>query len=158
MMENAENILFHGSNTTVEKPIIQISGYYKDFGYGFYCTRMEKQAIRWALTKRGEHIVNQYSYTPDPSLKVLQFEKMTDEWLDFVAACRKGVPHDYDVVEGPMADDQIWDYVEDFMDGSISREAFWELAKFKYPTHQIVFCSGKALETLTFIEAESYDE
>ena len=40
----------------------------------------------------------------------------------------------------------------------ITREAFWELAKFKYPTHQIVFCSGKALETLTFIEARSYDE
>ncbi|MBR1872604.1 MAG: DUF3990 domain-containing protein, partial [Bacteroidales bacterium] len=56
-MENAENILYHGSNTTVEKPVIQISGYYKDFGYGFYCTRLEKQAIRWALTKRGEHIV-----------------------------------------------------------------------------------------------------
>ena len=158
MMENAENILFHGSNTKVEKPVIQVSGYYKDFGYGFYCTRFEKQAIRWALTKRGEHIVNQYSYIPDPTLKVLKFEKMTDEWLDFVAACRKGVPHDYDLVEGPMADDQIWDYVEDFIEGSITREAFWELAKFKYPTHQIVFCSGKALETLTFINAQSYDE
>ena len=55
MMENAENILFHGSNIKVEKPVIQVSGYYKDFGYGFYCTRLEKQAIRWALTKRGEH-------------------------------------------------------------------------------------------------------
>ena len=72
MMENAEDILFHGSNTTVEKPIIQISGYYKDFGYGFYCTRLEKQAIRWALTKQGQHIVNQqqlYSYNVNRSSK-----------------------------------------------------------------------------------------
>ncbi len=157
-MDNEENILFHGSNMVVEKPVIQISGYYKDFGYGFYCTRLEKQSIRWALSKRGEHIVNIYSYTPDSSLKVLKFEKMTDEWLDFVADCRRGVSHDYDLVEGPMADDQIWDYVEDFIAGNITREAFWELAKFKYPTHQIVFCSGKALKTLTFKGSRAYDE
>ena len=91
-------------------------------------------------------------------MKILKFEKMTDKWLDFVAACRKGIPHEYDLVEGPMADDQIWDYVEDFIEGAITREAFWELAKFKYPTNQIVFCSGKAHKTLTFIEAKSYDE
>lgn len=49
-----------------------------------------------------------------------------------------------------MADDTIWDYIEDFVEGLISREAFWELVKFKYPTHQIVFCTAKALESLKF--------
>ncbi len=49
-----------------------------------------------------------------------------------------------------MADDQIWDYVEDFMEGTITREAFWVLAKFKYPTHQIVFSTQKALQSLTY--------
>jgi hypothetical protein len=49
-----------------------------------------------------------------------------------------------------MADDQIWDYVEDLMEGTITREAFWVLAKFKRPTHQIVFCTTKALGTITF--------
>ena len=49
-----------------------------------------------------------------------------------------------------MADDQIWDYVESFLEGDISREAFWELVKFKYPTHQIAFCTQKALACLTF--------
>jgi hypothetical protein len=76
---------------------------------------------------------------------------MTDVWSDFVVACRRGVKHDYDIVDGPMADDQIWDYVEDFMDGSISREAFWVLAKFKYPTHQIVFCTQRALDSISYI-------
>lgn len=75
---------------------------------------------------------------------------MTDEWLDFVTACRRGISHEYDIIEGPMADDEIWDYVEDFFAGRISREAFWELAKFKHPTHQIVFCNDKALQTLTY--------
>lgn len=142
--------IYHGSNVIVEKPQIIVSGFYKDFGYGFYCTILEKQARKWALTKRGDSYVSIFKYTPIDHLKVLSFPKMTDEWLDFVVKCRRGVKHDYDIVEGPMADDQIWDYVEDFMDGSISREAFWVLAKFKYPTHQIVFCTQRSLESCTF--------
>ena len=46
--------LYHGSNVVVGTPKIMLNGHYKDFGYGFYCTRLEKQAKRWALTKRGE--------------------------------------------------------------------------------------------------------
>lgn len=49
-----------------------------------------------------------------------------------------------------MADDTIWDYVEDYIGGRISKAAFWELVKFKYPTHQIAFCSDAALQTLRF--------
>ena len=49
-----------------------------------------------------------------------------------------------------MADDQIWDYLEDYIADKISKVAFWELVKFKYPTHQIVFCTETALSTLTF--------
>ena len=39
-----------------------------------------------------------------------------------------------------------------FLAGRITREAFWELAKFKHPTHQILFCNDKALSTLRFVE------
>ncbi len=49
-----------------------------------------------------------------------------------------------------MADDTIWDYIEDYVSTRISKAAFWELARFKYPTHQIVFCTEKALDTLQF--------
>lgn len=34
--------------------------------------------------------VNSYDYIPNPALKYLKFEKMTDEWLDFIVACRTG--------------------------------------------------------------------
>ena len=143
-------ILFHGSNVKVEKPEIIVMGFYKDFGYGFYCTSFEKQAQKWALTKRGNSVVSVYSFQKDESLKTLSFPEMTEDWLDFVINCCEGVKHDYDIVEGPMADDQIWDYVEDLMDGTITREAFWVLAKFKHPTHQVVFCTPKALKTISF--------
>ena len=145
-----QNILFHGSNVVVQNPKVLINGYYKDFGYGFYCTNMEKQAKRWALTKRGASVVNKYCYVENAALKKISFYKMTEEWLQFVVDCRRGKEHNYDIVEGPMADDQIWDYVEDYVSEKISKAAFWELVKFKYPTHQIVFCTEDALKTLTF--------
>jgi len=40
--------------------------------------------------------------------------------------------------------------VQSFLDGEISRAAFWELAKFKYPTHQISFHTARALAALKF--------
>lgn len=140
--------IFHGSNVVVKKPIVMVNGFYKDFGYGFYCTNLEKQAKRWAMMKRKAHIVNKYSYTENQELKTKYFYEMTEEWLEFVVACRRGIEHTYDIVEGPMADDTIWDYVESYVAGEISEAAFWELVKFKYPTHQIVFCTEKALKTL----------
>lgn len=143
-------LLYHGTNIIVRKPEIRIVGYNKDFGFGFYCTQFERQAKRWAMTKRGNHIVCVYDYTPVPSLITKQFPEMTDEWLDFVAACRHGESHSYDIVEGPMTDDEVWDYVEDFLSGRISRDAFWALAKFKHPTHQMLFSTDRALETLSF--------
>lgn len=99
-----EELIYHGSNQIVRNPRILVQGFYKDFGYGFYCTRMEKQAMRWANTKRNPHIVNVYAYEGKPGLAVKLFPDMTDEWLDFIAACRTGKEHSYDIVEGPMAE------------------------------------------------------
>lgn len=141
--------IYHGSSVIVKKPEIRIGRYNKDFSFGFYCTLIEKQAIRWA-TRFGKGYVNIYEYVPDDSLYTLAFSQMTEEWLDFVVDCRCGKSHDYDIVEGPIADDVIYNYVQDYLDGKISREAFWALAKFKYPTHQISFNTEKSLKTLTF--------
>lgn len=143
-------IIYHGTNTVVEHPEIQVVGHYKDFGFGFYCTALERQAQRWAINKQPKQIVNSYVYIEAPGLNVLKFDAMTEAWLNFVIDCRRGIVHNYDIVEGPMADDTIWNYIEDLLSGNITREAFWVLAKFKYPTHQIVFCTKEALDTLTY--------
>ena len=152
-------ILYHGSREIVKSPEIRILRYSKDFYFGFYCTLMREQAKRWAVRFSGKGIVNEYEYVQGISLKMLNFPKMTEEWLDFIIDCRRGKSHDYDIVEGPMANDTIFNYIQDFIDGKISRSAFWELAKFKKPTHQISFHTARALETLTFKAAyEVYDE
>ncbi len=115
-------ILYHGSNVIVQAPKILTNGYYKDFGYGFYCTNLERQAKRWALVKKNEHIVNCYQYKEVSGLNIISFPTMTEEWLQFIVNCRRGIEHKYDIVEGPMADDTIWDYVEDYVQGKISRK------------------------------------
>ncbi len=142
--------LYHGSNQIVDEPEIRIARYNKDFYYGFYCTLIKEQATKWATRYQSTGYLNEYSYTENPELKIKKFETMTEEWLDFIADCRLGKAHDYDIVEGPMANDTIFNYVQDFIDGNISRAAFWELAKFKKPTHQISFHTARALTTLKF--------
>lgn len=79
---------------------------------------------------------------------------MTDAWLDFIISCRSGQAHDYDVVIGAMANDQIYNFISDYVEGIITREQFWVLAKFKYPTHQINFCTEDALKCLSFVSCE----
>jgi hypothetical protein len=81
---------------------------------------------------------------------------MTEEWLDFIIDCRNGITHHYDIVVGAMANDQIYNYISDFVNGIITREQFWVLAKFKHPTHQISFCTLNALKCLTFLTFEEF--
>ena len=154
----SETLLYHGSKVEVAYPEIRITKYTKDFSWGFYCTNDYKQAYRWADRRSENGVVNVYKYIENPQLNILRFSEMTDEWLDFIAKCRKGESHSYDIVEGPMADDTIWDFVYGFMSGKISRSVFWEYAKFRYPTHQISFHTVSALRCLTFERSESiYD-
>ncbi len=145
--------LYHGSNIRIERPEIRIGKFTKDFGEGFYCTAMRRQAEKWAR-RYDTPVVNIYEYTPDAGLDILHFKEMTDEWLDFIVACRSGIPHSHDVVIGAMADDQVYNYVADFISGLLTREQFWVLAKFKYPTHQINLCTPAALQCLTFKSSE----
>jgi len=146
-------LLHHGGAQAVPYPEIRKTRYTKDFGYGFYCTDLKEQAIKWCYRKGNKGVVSCYEYTPNNNLNFVQYEE-NDEWLDFIAACRKGVDHDFDIVEGPMADDQIWDFVDDYLDGNITREEFWGIAKFRHPTHQISFHTEWALQTIKFISYE----
>ena len=112
-------IVYHSSRQIVEYPEIRKGKYNKDFYFGFYCTRYEEQAKRWAA----RYGINGYL-------------------------------NKYDIVEGPMSDDTIYNYVQNYLDRKISRVAFWELAKLKHPTYQISFHTVSALDTLKFIGSE----
>lgn len=146
--------VYHGSYTTIEHPDIVKGRNTKDFGPGFYCTVIREQAQRWAK-RYSTPVVNVYTVRMDTSLKILEYREMTEEWLDFIIACRHGEIHNYDIVIGAMANDQIYNYIADYMEGILTREQFWMMAKFKYPTHQINFCTQLALKCLEFVASES---
>ena len=145
----AKMTVYHGGYMPVKVPEIIVGRNTKDFGTGFYCTVIKEQAQRWAK-RYDTKIVSIYDVRINSDLKIKEFKEMTDEWLDFIIGCRSGKSHEYDIVIGAMADDQIYNYISDYMDGAITREQFWVLAKFKYPTQQINFCTDEALKCLTY--------
>jgi len=147
-------IIYHAGKEIVEYPEIRKTRYTKDFSWGFYCTNNYEQAVRWANRGSGTPIINHYEFIENKELKILRFDAMSDEWLDFIAKCRNGGLHSYDIIEGPMANDTVWNFVNDFLKGELTREQFWILAKFKYPTHQISFHTISALDCLRFERSE----
>lgn len=149
-------MIFHGGYKEISLPEIIKGKYSKDFGTGFYCTEFEEQAIRWSK-RFDSSVVSIYEFKLDEKLNVIIFDEMTEAWLDFIVKCRAGYEHNYDIVSGPMANDQIYNYVSDYISGILTREQFWVMAKFKHPTHQICFCTQNALDCLNFIKSESYD-
>lgn len=100
-------LVYHGSSVEVKKPRIIIGRNTKDFGAGFYCTVIKEQAERWAK-RYATPVVNIYSLLINEKLDILEFKEMTEEWLDFIIACRSGKPHRHDIVIGAMANDQIY--------------------------------------------------
>lgn len=147
-------VIYHGSYLEIEFPQIRKHMFTKDFSWGFYCTEIKEQAEKWAR-KFKTPIVNEYKLRNIEELKVKVFKDYSHEWLDFVVSCRNGATHSYDVVEGPMADDTIYEYLEAYMDNLMDEEEFFKLMKSKYPTHQISFHTIKALDHLEFIGSYS---
>ncbi len=119
-------VLYHGS-----KDDCGISGNKestvstKIFILGFIARRLPEQAERWATRYGTSGYVNCYEYTPDNKLKYLVFDEMTEEWLGFYCCIAEAENlMTFDIVEGPMADDTIYNYVQNYIDGKISRAAF----------------------------------
>ena len=105
----AKMTVYHGGYEPVSDPEIRIGRNTKDFGAGFYCTIIKEQAERWAR-RYNSKIVSIYDVRLNSDLKIKDFREMSEEWLDFIVDCRSGKAHDYDIVIGVMADDQIYKF------------------------------------------------
>lgn len=154
--------VYHGSYTEIETIDLSKGELQRDFGRGFYVTKLHKQAEYWANRKGNfnktkgcvtEFTFYESAFTTD-YYKTLRFEDYTEEWLDFVILNRKNDlqnnTHDYDIVEGPVADDAIATRIVLFLKGGISKADFIEDLRFKHAlSHQIAFCTEKSLAMLT---------
>ena len=149
----------------------------KDFGKGFYVTKFRKQAEEWAeiIGKVNGYVgvVTEFTFYEraftEDSLKTLRFSGYNEEWFDFVILNRNlestEQKHDYDIIEGPVADDKIQRRINRYLEGEISREDFFEqLTKYPEPSHQICFCTINSLRMLKntnykpFIKIEDISE
>jgi hypothetical protein len=155
--------LYHGSNIIVQVPEIRIANRFLDFGYGFYTTTNKGQAIEFAsnVSKRtpaSTPFVSVYELDKDvvfPKLKVLNFDKPDGDWLDFVAANRSGVyqRQEYDIVFGPVADDDVYTTLTLYMSGEFTKEYALEKLKVKELYNQMVFMTDASLQHLRFTGA-----
>lgn len=157
--------LYHGSDTLVEKPEVAKGKPFKDFGQGFYLSADIKQARemaaqRAALFIDGKPVISTFEFDEsamtDGSLKVKRFETYTADWAEFVLRNRdRNTPqpyHDYDIVYGPIADDNIVRQLRKYELGGMTLDEL--MKELKYPkgiTFQYYFGTEVALQKLTFL-------
>jgi hypothetical protein len=155
--------VYHGSLVVVEKPEIRVGDRYLDFGYGFYTTMNEEQAIKWTekqKNRKGINIgyVSMYDFDiekAEAELKIIRFDKADKEWLDFVSVNRKGQCQEtYDIVVGPVADDGVYEVVRFYEIGVYDLEETLKRLKVEELYNQVLFHTEKSLTYLRFIGTE----
>jgi len=159
-------IVYHGTILEISEPQILKSEKGRDFGFAFYTTDIQEQAIRWAVrrakteNRKGNEtyvpIVNKYEWNDVDSyslLKTLEFHGPSTEWLDMVLKCRSDTTysHNYDIVIGNIANDNVGETVSYVLRGIMRKEDAIEQLKFEKINNQIAFCTQKSLQYLNYI-------
>ena len=160
--------VYHGSCTKIDKIDLSQCIPNKDFGQGFYVTKFRHHAESWAKVIGRKHktegVVTEFLFYDSPFTerlcRVKRFEEYNEDWLDFVVANRNPMQpmHDFDIVEGPVADDKVQNRINDFLSGKISKQNFLKELKYHENTHQICFCTVKSLLTLKSVDNTSTSE
>ena len=153
--------VYHGSYTEINVIDLSLCKTGKDFGQGFYVTKLREQAEVFAQKKGGKKgkggFVTEYDFDEfflenSDEIKVLHFDDYNDDWLEFVVLNRKNKSkqqaHDYDIVEGPVADDKIVEDIDKYIEGVISKEKFLN-DLIHNPSHQICCCTMQSLQALS---------
>ena len=124
-------ILYHGSDVEVKEPMLLKVQRELDFGKGFYTTSDLEQAAKWAkrtAKRRGVDKAFVTVYEVDNidinNIRLLNFDSPNKDWLDFVVKNRKGeyIADNWDVISGPVADDQTAQVIDLYLDGLYDEE------------------------------------
>ncbi|MDR2702438.1 MAG: DUF3990 domain-containing protein [Spirochaetaceae bacterium] len=165
--------LYHGSNTEIDKIDLGKCRPLKDFGRGFYTTPLREQA--WAMAKRtvriygeGPPCITEFMFDDavliDTRFNIKRFEKPNLEWAKFVVNNRNHVFTDfpssecntdgkYDIVTGPVANDDITALINVYLAGILSDDALIKELTFRELSGQVSFHSERAAACLQKKEA-----
>ena len=154
-------ILYHGSNVDIESIDLSRSSVGKDFGCGFYLTASREQAERMGRRRArlygGEMVVSTFDFDENAAreagLNIKDFESYSKEWADFILANRKNDTrtqiHDFDIVHGPIANDDVGYQIRRLLAGMITIETFLEELKYKEGvTYQYFFATERSVQFL----------
>ena len=166
-------ILYHGSNVVIDKVDLSKSKKFKDFGTGFYLTTILDQAIERAVAisirDGGKPIVTSFELNEEElkTLSVKRFDKVCTSWAIFIANNRNKnftdfkndlSNHDnkYDVVCGPIADDNVLGAIGLFLNDVIDSKYLVKKLKYKKLNNQYSFHTKKSLKLLKKIDSAIY--
>ena len=147
-------LIYHGSFMVVDKPVICIPNRHHDFGIGFYTTSHEEQAAKYAKIvyhrEGGVPTVSTYQFDDEKArqdLKMKIFDSSDEQWFDFVCAKRMGKyqGEEYDMICGPVANDQVYLCFAGFLAGTSTKEETLNKLKNNKLYNQFTFCNEKAL-------------
>ena len=153
--------LDHASPFKIEDPDIYHSREHLDFGKGFYLTKLREQAEKYALrfTLRGKKAYI-YTYELNDNLshfRIKEFLSYNDEWLNYVGACRLGKKCElYDLISGGIADDKVFNTIDLYFAGEISKEEALGRLKYEKPNHQICILNQSIADLLILVDVEEF--
>ena len=120
---------------------------------------MKTQAIEWgyrlSLREKAQcYYLYQYIFEENEMLKIKRFDS-----LEFIKRNRAqgGTQHTYDIVIGPVADDNTMETVQLYISGILTAEEAVKRLRYSKVNNQVSFHTEKALAYLRFIGREKYE-
>lgn len=164
MEESKELVLFHGTIADFDKVLLSKSHNRRDFGNGFYTTLLEQQAREWAYRlslreKVRQYFIYKFVFQENDTLKIKRFDSLNKEWLEFIKENRSkgGLQHFYDVVIGPVADDNTMETVQLYIAGILTSDEAVERLKYNKVNNQVSFHTEKALQYMKLVGRTIYE-
>lgn len=156
--------VFHGSTQIIRQPLANAGRPNLDFGTGFYVTDLREQAVFWAnrpVNNNRPHWLNIYELDIDgirnSGYRYLRFDSYDFEWLEFVVANRRGEERwqAYDIIEGGIANDRVFNTIELYVAGLTPREEALEKLRYEKPNNQLCLIRQDLIDRyLDFVDAE----
>ncbi len=170
----ASKILYHGSSSIIEVPILSNVKINKDYGLGFYCTEHLELAKEWSCEEGTDGYANRYEL----NLEGLSVLDLSDEqftilnWLAILLENRRTrlstpiakrgrdwlIEHflpdykDYDVIVGYRADDSYFTFARSFLANEISLKQLGHAMRLRKLGEQYVVKTEKAFHALSFLD------
>lgn len=159
-----ELIVYHGSCYQFEKIDLNKSHNRRDFGKGFYTTILQTQSKEWGYRlslreKKHRYYVYEYLFEENSSLNVKRFDSLNVEWLEFIKENRSrgGLQHNYDVVIGPVADDNTMETIQLYISNILTASEAVERLRYSKVNNQVSFHTQKSLQCIQLVRREVYD-